>query len=442
MTTTSLPRLARSYSRKYGPRPALIEQARGERVEFSWLDLWNGAVGVASDLARADLPHEAMVAIVAPTTAGAVMAEVGAMAARCVACPLDPSMDDPTLAALLARAAPRVVFATQSERPRVERCLAGSEARVLPLPEARPGHTSQPDIGADLEARLESSGPGGHAMSLPVLGREATLVDFLHRTLTGTAAALASALRAVEGDTWWSPGPLGAPWGRVAGLYTPLVSGGEVVLPDPGPPQDPLAPFWLHRPSIAVVTASDLPVLASRAREEAKAVAGLSGWLARVALRWDGVLGPEVPPLPRRPWWREAARAGRARLQDILGGRLRVVVCDRSPTDPEASRLLRAMGAVVVASFGPPEAAGLVAVERPGEATPPGSVGRILDGVLVETAADGEVLVSGHAVMLSHRKVRPDENPMFRDGWLRTGVSGRVDERGWLYLDGPGKQST
>lgn len=446
MTATSLPRLVRSLSKKYGPKTAMTVHAKGECAEFSWCDLWTGAAGVAADLVRKGLPDEATVVIAAPLSAGVVAAEVGVMTARGVACPLDPAMDDAGAEAVLAQAMPWAVFATEEQRKRIGRLCERLSGRCqfFPIPEVHPGRTAQPTLDPAVEARIESTGPGGHAVSIPAGdgGAPHRLVDFLHRTLTGTTAALASALGATEEDIWLAPGRTTTPLDRVAGLYAGLASGGQVALvaSTEGPLPDPLEPFWVVRPTIAVLPPGEVAAVAARVRGEARSLTGLGGWLARVALRLDGVLEPGESPLLPRPWWREAARAGRTRLADILGGRLRVVLTGPGGPDPEAARVIGVTGAAMCATHGPPEAAGLVTFQRPGESVPPGSVGRPLDGVRVRVSDEGEVLVQGDNVMLSHRMVRPDQNPLFRDGWLRTGESGTVDAEGWVRLDpGPRK---
>ncbi len=439
MTATSLPRLVRSLSRKYGPKTALTVHGKGDRVEVSWCDLWTAAARVAGDLVREGLPREATVVIAAPLSGEVVAAEVGVMTAGGVACPLDPAMDEAGAKAVLEQAAPWAVFTTEGDRGRMERLCgqAFHRCRFFPLPDVALGHTTQPVLDPGVEARIEATGPGGNATSIPAGEGDAPhrLVDFLHRTLTGTATALASALGATEEDVWLAPSRATTPLGRVAGLYAGLASGGQVALVVGSSSSDPLEPFWVVRPTLAVLSPGEVAALAERAREEARALAGLGGWLGRLALRWAGVLEPGESPLPSRTWWREAARAGRARLANILGGRLRVVLVGPGEPDPGAARVIEATGAMACVANGPPEAAGLVTVQRPGEPVPPGALGRPLDGVRVRVAEDGEVLVQGDNVMLSHRMVRPDQNPMFREGWLRTGARGRVDAEGWVWPD-------
>lgn len=439
MTATSLPRLVRSLSKRYGPKTALTVHEKGERAEVSWCDLWTAAARVAGDLVREGLPHEATVVIAAPLSAGVVAAEVGVMTAGGVACPLDPATDEAGAEAVFEQAAPCAVFTTEGDRGRMERLCgrASYRCRFFPIPEVALGHTSQPALDPGVEVRFEATGPGGHAISIPAGEGDAPhrLVDFLHRTLTGTAMALASALGATEEDVWLAASLATTPLGRVAGLYAGLASGGQVALVVGASSPDPLGPFWVVHPTVAVLSPGEVAAFAVRAREEARALTGLGGWLGRIALRQAGILEPGESPLPSRPWWREAARVGRARLADILGSRLRVMLVGPGEPDPGAARVIEAAGATVCVAHGPPEAAGLVTVRRPGEPVPPGSLGRPLDGVRVRVAEDGEFLVQGDNVMLSHRMVRPDQNPMFRDGWLRTGARGTVDAEGWVWLD-------
>ncbi len=443
MTATSVPRLVRSWSRRYGPKTVLALHEGTGCVEFSWLDLWAEASRVAVDLVSAGLPDEGSVVIASPLSPASIMAEVGVMAARGVACPIDPSWDDDAMAKVLEQAAPWAVMVAEDQRERIERHgqRAPAPFRLLPLPAPRPGHATHQNPVPEVEARMESTGPGGHAVSLRAGegDKPNRLVDFLHRTLTETAGAVAAAVGASEEDTWLIGGEPTSPFLRVAGLYAALVSGGQVAIVRRPDQADPLEPFWVARPTVAVLTGQEATALAARVREEARSLAGFWGWLVRVALRLEGILEPGDSLLPNRPWWREAARMGRARLSELLGGRLRVVLTGQGAPGPESARVFCATGSALCRAFGPPEAAGVITLERPGEALSGDTVGRPLDGVEVRAADDGEIWVRGHPVMLSYRMVRPDQNPLFVDGWMRTGLRGFVEATGLVRLAGEGR---
>lgn len=86
-----------------------------------------------------------------------------------------------------------------------------------------------------------------------------------------------------------------------------------------------------------------------------------------------------------------------------------------------------ARGATVVQTYGLTEACSQVCTLAPGEAREhAGSAGRPLLGVEVRVT-DGEILVRG-----------PNVAPaaVATDGWLHTGDSGRIDEEGFLRLEG------
>ncbi len=84
-------------------------------------------------------------------------------------------------------------------------------------------------------------------------------------------------------------------------------------------------------------------------------------------------------------------------------------------------------GATVVQTYGLTEACSQVCTLAPGEAREhPGSAGRPLLGVEVRVE-DGEILVRGPNVAPGAKAA---------DGWLHTGDLGRIDEAGYLYLEG------
>ena len=120
-----------------------------------------------------------------------------------------------------------------------------------------------------------------------------------------------------------------------------------------------------------------------------------------------------------------------------------------SPTPPSAVSELTALfgNAVLLNGYGLTEGGGSVCVLPPGEAVRrPGSVGKPAGGVglrLIDQAGaevpQGEVGEITLRLSAGQRRYWNDEAgtaETFRDGWVRTGDLGRIDEDGFLYVVG------
>jgi acyl-CoA synthetase (AMP-forming)/AMP-acid ligase II len=120
-----------------------------------------------------------------------------------------------------------------------------------------------------------------------------------------------------------------------------------------------------------------------------------------------------------------------------------------SPIPPAAVTRLGELlpGAVLLNGYGLTEGGGSVCVLPPGEAARrPGSVGRPVKGVDVRIDdADGRPVAVGDTgevllrVPTGERRYWNDEErtaEIFRDGWVRTGDLGRLDDDGFLYIVG------
>lgn len=447
MTTSSLARLVQSRAKQYGPKTA-IHAFRGEdRVEYSWIDLWQGAVRVATLLIQQGLPRERSVGIVAPFSTDALIAEVGVIAAAGVACPLEPTTDEAVLDGYLRETDPWLVLVAPEVEPVLRRAgeRVGKAFQCLPLLRTDPGATAQPEVPDAVLARILETGPQTPALALPTGGttRPIQRVDLTNHNLCATGAALAQALGAGEPDIWMALRPSARPFQRVAGCYAGLVACAEVaILDDSAGPVRPHADsalmerLWRVQPTVLVCLADELASLGTRALHEAGSMAGFEGILVRSVLRSGGAFQPMATSIASRILARLFARVGLPRARAMFGGRLRLVLVGMGPVEDQARRVFEALGIEVRGSYGVAEAAGLVTLGAGGNAGPSGNVGRPLEGVRLAIAEDGEVLVSGCNVMLSYRRVAPPDNPMFRGEWLRTQDSGRLHDDGSLILAG------
>jgi O-succinylbenzoic acid--CoA ligase len=120
---------------------------------------------------------------------------------------------------------------------------------------------------------------------------------------------------------------------------------------------------------------------------------------------------------------------------------LRCVLVGGGPLpSPVLARALAA-GLPVTQTYGLTEAASMVTSEEPGAAREAGAVGAPIPGAEVridEADGDGvgEILVRGPVVMAGYVDQPAATAMTLRDGWLRTGDLGRMDEDGVVHVTG------
>ena len=133
-------------------------------------------------------------------------------------------------------------------------------------------------------------------------------------------------------------------------------------------------------------------------------------------------------------------RTDGARPDDVeVLRRLRLIVSGGAPLGEELFDAYRDLGLTVYEGYGLTETSPIVTVNPPGGARR-GSVGVALPCVELRIDApqghDGEILVSGSSVTPGYLN-RPDLTAeVLRDGWLRTGDLGHLDEDGYLFITG------
>lgn len=123
---------------------------------------------------------------------------------------------------------------------------------------------------------------------------------------------------------------------------------------------------------------------------------------------------------------------------------LRVCVSGGAPMPAEVMRGFEAaFGREVVEGYGLSETSPVASSNHFGRGHKPGSIGAPIAGVEMKIVGDGhdlptgevgEIVIRGHNVMKGYWN-RPDATAeVLRDGWLRTGDLGRVDDDGYFYV--------
>jgi len=240
------------------------------------------------------------------------------------------------------------------------------------------------------------------------------IVQLTHTNLIADLRALRAARAVAPGETLLSVLPPAHLFELVAGLLGPLSSGARIVhqtVPLP------------HR------------VLA-RMREESVSrvllVPALFEMIVRALLDEEPVSVPALAAKLRR---HPNPCALRRNARALLGDAFDSFVVGGAALHPAWTEIAGLLGFHLEVGYGLTEAGPIVSV---GDAAclPAGSCGLPLPGIEVRIDACGEILVRGPNVMAGYHGDPRATAAVFRDGWLRTGDHGRLDQEGHLFVDG------
>lgn len=121
-----------------------------------------------------------------------------------------------------------------------------------------------------------------------------------------------------------------------------------------------------------------------------------------------------------------------SKWREGVGGRLRYFVSGGAPLSPVLSYAFLAAGIPILQGYGATETC-IVSANRPNN-NQVGSVGLPFEGIEVNIAEDGEILLRGSNVMRGYYGHPEETSSVLRDEWFATGDVGHVDKEGHLYI--------
>jgi long-chain acyl-CoA synthetase len=124
-----------------------------------------------------------------------------------------------------------------------------------------------------------------------------------------------------------------------------------------------------------------------------------------------------------------------SKWQEALGGELELLVSGSAALQPRLTKVFTAAGIPVMEGYGLTETSPVISVnDMRNKGFRAGTVGKVLDGVEIKIAADGEILCKGPNVMLGYYKDEAQSNEVLKDGFFHTGDIGEFDNEGFLKI--------
>jgi long-chain acyl-CoA synthetase len=211
--------------------------------------------------------------------------------------------------------------------------------------------------------------------------------------------------------------PLSHLFGQVTALFIVPMIGGTIVFMHGYNPFDIVRQIRKRRISVLVCVPKILDVLRTHLVNQKSLVSKLADRSLHIARRWF------------KHW----------RVHRLFGLKFWSFIVGAAPLDSELEEFWSRLGFVVIQGYGLTETAPIVTFNNPLKISR-GSVGKVIPGVEMKIAPDGEILIRGETVTHGYFKAPSETEEAFEGGWFHTGDIGSFDEQGNLYIHGRKKE--
>lgn len=124
-----------------------------------------------------------------------------------------------------------------------------------------------------------------------------------------------------------------------------------------------------------------------------------------------------------------------SKWQEGLGGELELLVSGSAALQSRLTKVFCAANIPVMEGYGLTETSPVISVnDMRNGGFRVGTVGKILDGIEVKIAEDGEILCKGPNVMMGYYKDETQTADVLKEGYFHTGDIGEIDSEGFLRI--------
>ena len=155
---------------------------------------------------------------------------------------------------------------------------------------------------------------------------------------------------------------------------------------------------------------------------------------------WAVNLGLQYHPYGQNGAWYEfklkiAKKLILSKWQEALGGNLELICSGSAPLQSRLARVFTAAGMTLVEGYGLTETSPVISVcDMRENKFKIGTVGKVIDGVEVKIAEDGEILCKGPNVMMGYYKEEKMTKEVMSGDYFHTGDIGEIDSEGFLKI--------
>ena len=155
---------------------------------------------------------------------------------------------------------------------------------------------------------------------------------------------------------------------------------------------------------------------------------------------WAVDLGLQYQPYGKNGFWygfklKIARKLIFSKWKEALGGNLQLIASGSAPLQPRLAQVFTAAGMTIVEGYGLTETSPVISVnDMRNGGFKIGTVGKIIDGITVKIADDGEILCKGPNVMQGYYKDHERTSQVMSGDYFHTGDIGEFDADGFLKI--------
>ncbi|MCC6493253.1 MAG: AMP-binding protein [Pirellulales bacterium] len=416
----------------------------GAWPKTDWAACWAEMQRLASALRGLDVARGDPIAILGKSGRAWHLAEHAVLLAGGVAAGIDPHVPRTQLQAMLAVVSPKLVLYDEDAFGPTDLTLAAAPligfrdllalAGVTGASQAadRPGEP----IAIDLPVEISGDDPATVIFTSGATG-EPKAIRYTHRQLLAACDAIGDAFPMSEGESTLCWLPMAHLFQRMMNLVAVRHGATIHFVEDP---RTLVECAQEAEPSII----AGVPRFFEKLREGIeRQIDALPAWrrtIVRAALRQGDRFQQTLAGGGATPWsqWfvhRLCDRLVLSHLRATLGRRVQMLITGSAPIAMNDLRFFDSIGWRVLEAYGVSENAVPIAANRPGQRRA-GSVGKPFAANELRIADDGEVLVRGPGVFHGYFNGVRQAGCFTDDGFYRTGDVGRLDDQGFLYLEG------